>query len=241
MQTSLGKWTQAKLDKILSESSRLNDPGARIDFLSGLFVNVNYKDSTLIGDIRTPEVLVINLKEVDCFTYIDYVEAMRLSGSYPEFKENLKKVRYKDGKIAFENRKHFFTDWREFNPEFVFDCTKKIGGRKTRSVIKVLNEIQKGIYFLEGIPAEKREIFYIPSEAVDRKVTDRMMNGDYAGIYTGIQGLDVSHVGIIIKKGKSVYLRHASSDRQKNKVVDDDLKKYISDKPGLIVLRPKKH
>jgi hypothetical protein len=239
MQIYLGKWTKEKLDKTLAKSSRIDDPGERIDLLSKLFMNVKYKDSTLIGDINTTEVFVINFQEVDCFTYIDYIEAMRLSGSFNEFQMNLKKVRYKEGRTSFKNRKHFFTDWREFNTEFVADCTKKIGGRKARTVTKVLNQIQKGIYFLEGLPPRKRDIIYIPTEAIDSSIADKLMTGDYAGIYTEIQGLDVSHVGIIIKKGKSVYLRHASSDQQNNKVVEVDFKEYMSDKPGLVVLRPK--
>ncbi len=239
MELFLGKWTKEKLDKILAKSSRIDDPGERIELLSKLFMNVKYKDSTLIGDINTPEVLVINFQEVDCFTYIDYVEAMRLSASFYEFQLNLKKVRYKEGRTAFKNRKHFFTDWREFNTDFVVDFTKKIGGKKIRTVTKVLNQIQKGIYFIEGLPPKKRDILYIPTDAIDSSITDKLMTGDYAGIYTKIQGLDVSHVGIIIKKGKSVHLRHASSDKQNNKVVEVDFKEYMSDKPGLVVLRPK--
>src|ERR1700757_4891399 len=105
----LGKWNEKKLDHIIRESSGIQDLGKRIDFLSEQFLNVNYKESTLIGNINTPEVFVINLEGMDCFTYIDYVEAMRLSSSFSQFKENLRRVRYQSGKVTFENRNHFFT------------------------------------------------------------------------------------------------------------------------------------
>jgi hypothetical protein len=53
-----------------------------------------------------------------------------------------------------------------------------------------------------------------------------------------MEGLDVSHVGIIIRDRDALLLRHASSDRRFRKVVDQDFQTYISGKPGLIVLRP---
>ncbi len=118
MHITLGNWTQDKLDSLLHQSAEIKDTGARIDFLSGHFLDINYKESTLTGSADIPEVHVINLSGVDCFTYLDYIEAMRLSGSFSEFMENLKNVRYRNGEIAFENRNHFFPEqkWRPIAP-----------------------------------------------------------------------------------------------------------------------------
>lgn len=236
---NLGKWKQDKLDSLLKESSGIKTAGLRIDFISRQFLNTDYKESTLIGDINTPEVFVVNLGGVDCFTFIDYVEAMRLSASFSEFRENLKKVRYRTGCVSFENRNHFFTDWREHNSEFVNDVTEQICGQKTERTIKTLNKKADGTYFLPGIHAQQREVQYIPSDVIDDSVIDKLMTGDYAGIYSEREGLDVSHVGIIIKDKDSIFLRHASSEKKYEKVIDRDFKEYISDKPGLIVLRPR--
>ncbi len=235
----LGKWTQNKLDHLLSESSKIKAVGSRIDFISRQFLDTEYKESTLTGNITTPEVVVINLEGVDCFTFIDYVEAMRLSASFSEFRENLKRVRYRTGRVSFESRNHFFTDWREHNSEFVNDVTEQICGQKTESTIKTLNKKADSTYFLPGIHAQQRDVQYIPSNVIDDSVVDKLMTGDYAGIYSEREGLDVSHVGIIIKDKDSIFLRHASSEKKHEKVIDQDFKQYISDKPGLIVLRPK--
>ncbi len=235
----LGKWNEKQLDNIISQASQIQDLSERIDFISKQFLGVNYKESTLIGNINTPEVLVINLEGMDCFTYIDYVEAMRLSISFFQFKENLKRVRYHSGKVAFKNRNHFFTDWREFNSDYIDDVTEKIGGEKTKTVEKMLNKKEDGTYFLPGIPIKQRKIEYIPSTAFDRTIIERLKTGDYVGIYSDTPGLDVSHTGIIIKDGGKVYLRHASSRVGNRKVVNEDLISYISDKPGLVILRPK--
>jgi hypothetical protein len=235
----LGKWTKEGLDSLLYESSQIKNVGKRIEFLSRQFMDLDYKESTLIGDINAPEVFVINFEGVDCFTYIDNIEAMRLSRSFSKFKVNLRKVRYKSGKVAFENRNHFFTDWQEFNSDFIQDVTRKIGSKKTIRVQKMLNEKEDGTYFLIGINPVQREIKYIPSDAIDDSVINKMRTGDYVGIYSHLAGLDVSHVGIVIKDGDKIYLRHASSQKKRRKVVDQDFKKYIASKPGIIVLRHK--
>jgi hypothetical protein len=235
----LGKFSQEELDHVIRESSKIKAVGKRIDFLSRQFLGLDYVESTLIGDINIPEVFVINMEGVDCFTFIDYIEAMRLSNSFSEFKNNLKKIRYRSGRIAFKNRNHFFTDWIEFNSDFVTDVTEKIGDKKFIRVIKTLNEKEDGTYFLPGIKPFQRQIRYIPSDAISNSVLNKLRTGDYIGVYSEIKGLDVSHIGIIIKDGKKVLLRHASSVAKKRKVVDEDFIQYIADKTGIIVLRAK--
>jgi hypothetical protein len=234
----LGNFSEGTLDHLLFQAAQIEEIGMRIDFISRQFHGINYKESTLIGNINIPEVFVINLKEVDCFTFIDYVEAMRLSYSFSEFKENLKKVRYKSGTISFENRNHFFTDWREFNKNFVFDATEEIGSEKTIKIQKIMNDKGKGTFFFPGTEPIEREIHYIPSAVINTSILDKLRTGDYIGIYSHKKGLDVSHVGIIIKDKNNIYLRHASSQREYRKVVDQDFMAYVSDKPGIIVLRP---
>ncbi len=235
----LGKFSQEELDRIIQKSSKIKDAAGRIDFLSRNFLDLDYVESTLIGGINIPEVFMINLKGVDCFTFIDYIEAMRLSGSFPEFKVNLRKVRYKSGIVAFEDRNHFFTDWREFNSDFIDDITEEIGAEKTIRVQKTLNQKKDRTYFLPGIQTVKREIKYIPPDSINDSVLSKLRTGDYVGIYSKVNGLDVSHVGIIVKDGDNLCLRHASSQKEHRKVVDQDFKKYIVGKPGIIVLRPK--
>jgi len=236
-QINLGKWTNEELDDLLKESSAINDTGKRIDFLSGKFLGVEYRESTLIGDIDTPEMFVINLAGVDCFTFLDYIAAMHISGSFAEFKENLRNIRYQSGKVAYENRNHFFTEWLQFNQDLVGDATKHVSTGKSRQAKKILNQKNDETYFLPGIPCREREIVYIPSGDVDNAAIEKLKTGDYIGIYSEKPGLDVSHVGIVIKVEDNDFLRHASINSMK--VVDEDFLKYISDKPGIIVLRAK--
>lgn len=251
MQTHLGKWTIEELDRLLHNSSMIADVGERIGFLSKQFLGVAYQGSTLVGDPHTPEILVLNLAGVDCFTLIDYVEAMRLSGSFSEFAENLRRVRYRKGEVSFEMRNHFFTDWPEYNAGTIEDATAVIGGPKTVTVRKRLNLRRDGTPIVPGIQPKEREIHYIPVNALDELILGRLKTGDYAGIHNppspplvegrffDDDGLDVTHVGIIIKTEDGIFLRHASSRMSHRKVIDEEFKGYIAEKQGLVVLRPR--
>ena len=173
---------------------------------------------------------------MDCFTYIDYVEALRIADSYPDFKNSLQDIRYEGSRVAFQNRNHFFTDWPVNNPENVKDVTREVGGEKALSVKKNLNVKKDGSYYLPGIAPVEREFYYIP--VIDQSVVARLQTGDYVGIYTELPGLDVTHTGIVIKKEGRAYLRNASSRKANEKVVDEDLLEYMRNKPGLVVFRP---
>lgn len=235
----LGTWNEEKLNNVLDQSSKINDVGQRIDFLSKQFLDVKYKESTLVGNTSAPEVLVINLEGMDCFTYIDYVEAMQLSASFPEFVDSLQLIRYKSGDLDYAKRNHFFTDWELYNSSKITDVTEEVGGDKSKMVKKFLNRKEDGTHYLPGIPVVERYIDYIPTASVDNGLIENLNTGDYIGIYSDNEGLDVSHTGMVIKNGDKVYFRHASSKEKYRKVVDEDFLTYISTKPGIVVLRPK--
>jgi len=239
MHINLGKWTEAELGNIMREASLIEDAGSRIEFISDFFIGLEYKESTLLGNSSTAEVFVINFSGVDCFTFIDYIEAMRLSDSFESFLRNLKQVRYLKGSVSFKNRKHFFTDWAEYAPSSVDDLTIQIGGGKVKSIAKAMNLKENGTSLLPGLGSFHRTINYIASEDANNSVLRKLKTGDYAGIYSPMPGLDVSHVGIIIRDQDTLSLRHASSDRRSRKVVDQELNEYISGSPGLIILRPR--
>jgi len=230
---NLGKWSPKKLDTLLNKVSVLSKTEEKINLISRQLLNILYKENTLIGNSVDSEYFVINLEFVDCFTFIDYVEAMRLSNSFNEFKDCLEDIRYQDGKVQFEKRNHFFISWRENNSDIVEDITTSVGN--SVRVEKKLNDRGDGTLYLPGVACIKSTINYIPSESINNKVIDKLKTGDYIGIYSDKPGLDVSHVGIFIRDNDKTFLRHASQKYQK--VVDENFKKYIKNKPGIIVLR----
>lgn len=235
---TLGIWKHEGLEKIIAKVDQINRAGRRIDTISRQFIGLQYKERTLVGNEKLPEVFIVDFTGVDCFTFIEYVEALRLSVSFSAFKFNLAHVRYRSGIIAFDHRNHFFSDWSVFNRDHLQDVTMQVGNRQTRSSRKKLNVKEDGTLYLPGITPIERAIDYIPSTAIDVSVLQKCKTGDYIGIYANDPGLDVTHVGIFIKSRGKAFLRHASSLPEYRKVIDQDFLAYMVDKPGFLVLRP---
>ncbi len=198
-----------------------------IDKLSQKFLTTKYVSNTLSNENidTSKENLIINFEALDCFTFIDTLKALTQSNDLQSFKNNLINTRYKDGLITYQNRNHFFSDWIDSNN--MEDITCKIG--KCEKSIKYLNKNYK---YLKEIPTVKREISYIHPKNID---LSKLKNGDYIGIYTNKEDLDVTHTGIIIKKDEKIFLRHASSLHKK--VLDSELFEYTKNKLGILVYR----
>jgi len=235
----LGLWRGEEFERIIRKAAQMRGAGRRIEFISRQFLGTDYEGGTLCGSEETPERLVVNFSGVDCFTFLDYVESFRLSDSFLAFKDNLARVRYRAGIVAFERRNHFFSDWITSNRDFVEDVTKQVGRNHALSSRKELNVKDDGTFYLSGITPVVRTIHYIPADAINTRILGRLRIGDYIGIYTEDPGLDATHVGIFIRSRGKTYLRHASSRSDYRKVVDQDFPAYMVDKSGFFVLRPR--
>ncbi|OBB59278.1 lytic transglycosylase [Mycobacterium sp. 852013-51886_SCH5428379] len=209
----------------------------RSDALSRQFLGIPYGANSLIGSAMVPEQLVVDLERVDCFTYADYVEALKRSDTREAFFDELVGVRYRDGVVGFQTRKHFFTDWSTVAPTVADDVTNTLSDKAIR-VTKDLNQKDSGGVYLPGLPVVTRTLSYIPSRDVDGGVLSRLRTGDYIGAYSPDGGLDVTHVGIFVAGPDGPVLRHASSLERENKVVDSPLEDYLRSIPGIVVLRP---
>ena len=232
-----GRWGETQLEQLIVRSQQFVDPGERIAELSRPFLGTPYVEGSMIGGPQTPEQLVINLAGVDCFTFLDLIEALRRSAHGADLPERLRQVRYRNGRVAYSDRRHFFSDWVTDIDTMVADVTADVSGGKTRNAAKQLNLKNDGTLWLPGIPVIRREVVYIPAEQIDQALLSGLRTGDYAGIYTERAGLDVSHVGLIVKSKEGVMFRHASSLKNVRQVVDVDLLEYLQGKPGLVVYR----
>ncbi len=231
---NLGQWSRDEIEAMLTEGAALTDIGERIDVLSARFLGVPYGESTLIGAPGTPERLVVNLQAVDCFTYLDYVEAMRLADSFTRFIDVLRQVRYRGGSVAYAARRHFFTDWLK-TPR-VKDVTDRIAPGHVVTAEKTLNRKDATSLYLADIDVVGRHVRYIPGASMDERVLRALRTGDYVGIYAEAPGLDVTHVGIAVRCRNGLLLRHASSAA--GRVVEQDFAAYVRQTPGIIVVRP---
>jgi Protein of unknown function (DUF1460) len=217
-------------------STGKNGTGEDIAKISAEFLGTPYEANMLIGSPTEPEKLVIDFRGLDCFTYLDYVESFRKSKNKPEFIQQVIKTRYIDSDVSYLQRKHFFTDWSHRTPLNAQDVTAQISPHAS-TVLKHLNQKKDGGKFIPSLQIVKRNVIYIPAEFIDDAVVSRLKTGDYIGIYTPIQGLDVTHTGIFVRTEKGAMLRNASSLKENNKVVDSPFMKYVQKTPGIVVLR----
>lgn len=195
--------------------------------LSSKFLGVEYVANTLSNEeINTSkENLIINFDALDCFTFIDTIEALKNAKNKRDFKEKLIHTRYKNGIISYHSRNHFFSDW--VLNDSLEDITCSLG--VCQKSVKYLNKNEK---YLKEIPTIKRVISYIKPQDIDIK---QLKTGDYIGIYTKKEDLDVTHTGIIIKKSDKIYIRHASS--LEKRIIDSEFFHYTQKKLGVIIYR----
>ncbi len=236
----LGHWNQIKIERLQNKASAISDPGEKVAFISAAFLSTPYRANTLIGTTDTDEIFVLRLDGIDCFTFLDYVEALRRSTDFKTFEEMLRQVRYDNGEVTFLHRHHFFSTWGNSPLAPLRDVTAQIGGKKTHWIVKQLNQKSPEKLFLPGYPVKRQVVAFIPGKAIDKSTLSRLHSGDYIGIYSPHPGLDVSHTGIVIKKGETVFLRHASSKWLRKKVRDEELLPYLGGRKGLIIYRPVK-
>ena len=217
-----------EIDKLLNKTSHL-DRNNKLYEYSKFFLNVPYVPNVLIGSENTEEKFIIDLKSLDCFTYIEYVMALEKSSNYLAFKNNVKNLRYENGEVSFKTRNHFFTEWianNNYIPKKKYDTKKS----------KILNKKNKDEKYLNGIPFKKIDIQYASIPYVNKIINSLNKNNFYiVGIISNDIGLDVSHVGFLFwnELGKATF-RHASNKKKYMKVVDEDFIEYIQNKPGII-------
>ncbi len=232
----LGEWDKNSLNNLIKNSKKYNVFGERIEYISQKFLNTSYKKNTLVGKKDLPEKFVVNLKKIDCFTFLDYVLSLGIANDFEDFFKKLKSVRYNSGIVNFKKRNHFFSQWIDNNSNYFSYILKDL--QNSVCLIKKLNQKQNGEYWVEGIAPFREEICFLPREIILDKRFD-FESGDIVGFYTNLKGLDVTHLGIISLQDSEIYLRHAS--QKKKKVVDEKLKSYLENNlqySGLIIVRP---
>ncbi|MBN7532358.1 DUF1460 domain-containing protein, partial [Mycobacteroides abscessus subsp. abscessus] len=153
---------ERRLQELVAERNRLaaQNPAQLSAGISALFLHVPYGANTLVGSASVPEQLVVELTRVDCFTYADYVEALKRSSDRAGFLAQLTQIRYRGGDVSFTQRRHFFTDWAADAPVNATDVTASLGA-PTEQVTKMLNLKDAGDSYLPGLPPRSRTVFYL--------------------------------------------------------------------------------
>jgi hypothetical protein len=208
------------------------------------FLGFPYASHTLERDGR--EALVINLREFDCFTFVEncVVLAGLLSKGKSYFRSyaaQLKKIRYRSGILkGYSSRLQYFSDWLYDNEKkgIVTDVTSRCGGEPFRKNFNFMTRHR------EDYPALGMEKSYRDMVAIERRLSGRLLHripkaalgqlksmvesGDLIALTTGIEGLDVVHVGLAVYLKGRIHLLHASEVEKRVVISDLTLHQYIS-------------
>ncbi len=207
------------------------------------FLGTEYVGHTL--ETAGEEKLVINLRGLDCTTYLENVVVLsRLikqeKTTFEEYARELIKIRYRDGRLnRYPSRLHYFSDWLYNNGKkgIVTDITKELGGQPYEKEINFMTRNRENYSQLnsDAFVEEMRKIeqqltaydfFYVPQSNVE-EIEDRVRNGDLIAITSTVDGLDIAHVTIAFHHNNRLHILHASSSQDKVVISENPLAEYL--------------
>lgn len=229
-----------KVVKLLQEGKKQKGKQDLVLFFARKFLGIPYVASTL--ENNTDEQLVINLRQLDCTTFVENVLTLTLctkngQTAFDDFCNQLRKIRYRNGKVGYPTRLHYFSEWisdntrMDFveetqapNPPFSAVQTLQINFMSTH--VDKYPMLVRTPAFIKPIAQMESELNgqtcrYIPKAGIlnNAACKQAVKDGNILALVTSRQGLDTSHVGFAIWKKDGLHLFHASSLQKK--VVED--------------------
>lgn len=216
--------------QLLSEIRSMKNVAERMKHVSGKLLGAAYLTHPLIGSPTETEVLVTRMDGFDCITFLETAMVLARAKSVDEFAVLLKKIRYRNGEVTYQQRLHYATDWARHLIElgWLSDMTF---GETTIFREKTLN-------IVAGISPTNAQLHYFPKNELSA-VSRWLKDGDLILFASGRKGLDVSHAGMIVRNGEQVLMRHAT--RSRKQVIEQDLPEFFRSLPmnGFMIFRPK--
>lgn len=225
--------------------SGINEANALIEFYARQLLGTPYVAHTLEAD---EEVLTINIHELDCLTFIETLYSLTRATlakrySWRDFAANIENVRYRGGEMGdYSSRIHYISEWIidnhvrgnlvEVTPDLphVDYMVKNIdymthhtdSYRQLKDDSAMVEKIRRYELRNHRFPYVKR------SWLNDKAVKAALRSGDFVSLVTKIEGLDVSHNGIIIVDDKGdPYLLDASMSGGKVMLEPKPLFRYL--------------
>ncbi len=229
------------------------------------FVGAAYVPQTL--EVPGPERLVINLRELDCVTFVENVLALarlvhlhdrsllddedRLRG---EYRRLLTRVRYRGGRLeGYASRLHYFSEWISDNEArgLVRNISRELGGEPDDTPIDFMSthadayrqladpDLVEEIARTEA-RLSSRPRYYIGEEHIEEAAAG-IANGDIIAATSTVDGLDIAHTGLALRRDDTVFLLHAplvGSEVQISEIPLSGRVQRIGGQDGIMVARP---
>lgn len=208
--------------------------GPRMGKISGRLLGAPYRIAPLGGAPDEVEALSVSVSVFDCVTFMEHVFALALSASPEEFPENVRRMRYRGGRVTWGDRNHYMTDWIGNNTlEGLVEPLVERPPFSTRTVTRT-----RRLDVVEGFPARDVDVRGLPKRTFHDRGPE-LETGDLAFFMSTRHRLDVFHCGLIVAGAIDGYrLRHAA--RSQGGVVEQPLKSFTRSNrmSGIIVVRP---
>lgn len=237
---------EAAINKIIAESKSV-EYSDLVAAAGMYFLGTPYVGHTLEGETET---MVINLRELDCTTYLENVVTLAILAKqgktdFDSYVRQLKNLRYRNGEVdGYGSRIHYSSDWILTNETrgFVKNITKEIGGEP---YTKKINFMTKNRDKYPRLADEKtfeiikqseenlntHQHYYIPKAKV-AAIEKNIESGDLIGITCTTDGLDITHVGLAIKQNGRIHFMHAPMSGEKVTISPEPLHDYLARHKG---------
>ena len=211
-------------------------------------------------EVNSEEQLIVNLRQLDCTTYVETVTALALCMKHEQYDFSdycryLRLLRYRKGEVSYVNRLHYFTSWiadktcmgfvvEPNKPKEAFTATQTLRINYMSTHVRQYPMLVGHPDWVEQISATEQELTgrtypYIPKgEIANTEVFwDAIQDGDIIAICTSKEGLDTSHIGIAVWHVDGLHLLNASQIHKKTIEEPMTMYNYMQKHPSQIGIR----
>lgn len=203
---------------------------------------------------------VVNFEAFDCVLFVETVNALskviaKQEYDFAKFESYLNNLRYRNGqRNGYTSRLHYFTDWIYDNSARgnINDLSAAFGGVRLNKQLNFMGTHRNSYpqlknndtLFNEILTIERslraRTLYHIPKAQI-RSIYNNLRAGDIITTTTNIEGLDVTHTGLVLvaENGQKSFMHASSAGKQV--MISPDLHDYVNgirSQIGIIVVRP---
>jgi hypothetical protein len=210
----------ALIERLIKQAGAHARVADRIEFVSRALLGVRYEAHTLIGGPRRPEQFVVREDAFDCVTYCEFVLAAALSHDRGEFESWLRRIRYENGNVRWDQRNHYFADW----------CRRNIENRICHPVaVNGSTTIDKTVDLVRGLGRRRVSFAAVPRAALLANKSS-LAKGDVIGFASNRPNMDFFHTGLVtFRPDGTLMLRHASQSR--GRVLEERMETFVAVNP----------
>ncbi len=253
-----------KVETLLAGAPKEGDMNAYMMYFAKQLLGTPYVAKTLDGS-KGAERLVVNLRQLDCTTFVETILALSRCAragetTFNSYCDALRCIRYDECDVSYERRLHYFSQWIASNeakgfvsegcqdslPGALFDETQTLKINYMSSHTSEYPQLRADTALVGRIKTMEvgltgKKYRYIPRRLLQRNTKGLrryVRDGDIIALVTSKTGLDIAHVGLASWHADgTLHLINASQIHKK--VIDEPmtLYNYMAQHPSQIGIR----